>query len=190
MKKIIAISLAAIFVCVAAAAGVLVLKNRKDRGGVKKTTYIFYEYDGISCADDDPDYLLCNRFMQYENDGVSVLITDDNYEEYGDGAVFFSKYFDILRRGDNEEYKNCFADGVYNNADEIREFTPQRIYDIIIEDVSDEEKLRYVVRYKILKNDGSFRTDIIDDIYHPLVFELSPGSDGSLKISDIYEYYK
>ena len=74
----------------------------------------------------------------------------------------------------------------------------QKLFDIKVEllnetsEQTDEGKIVhgvFVVRYKILENNGTFRKDIGDDAtYIPLIFETVT-QNGETKINRVYTYY-
>jgi len=149
----------------------------------QKRYYYFYPADYDVNIFEDEEYLGKNRYIEYKRGAVSVLITNDNFDEYGRPLVFFNEYFNAVINGDVEKY-NAFFSEDYKNEDNKRfeGFTMQRIYNITVELLSEtvieEGKYygynRYIfkVSYMILRNDGTFRDDMGSDGSVPLNFEI------------------
>jgi hypothetical protein len=165
----------------------------------------FYPADFEEDIMQDPLYLSQNRYIEYSSGGISVLVTDGDFSTLGEGAVFFGKYFDTVINGRYGEYSSFFTDeylqaksGYDTVAYDGSKFTMQKIFDIKVELLDEKEMVGaeektvervFVVRYKILENNGTFRKDIGDDAtYIPLVFETVT-TGGQTKINKVYTYY-
>lgn len=165
-------------------------------------TGAFYD-DGALTEAELAEYAGLVQDIYYKKDGVETLITDGSFRQAGgSAAVFFAGYIDAIKAGDAAAYGACFSEkydfssGFDPFATGKIPFPPQRLYDIHIESV--EERYdeaagttfgRFIVSYRIFRNDGSFRTDI--DIYNetaPLVF-LTEETDGVIGITDVFYLY-
>ncbi|MCL2517167.1 MAG: hypothetical protein FWF15_01265 [Oscillospiraceae bacterium] len=150
----------------------------------QKRYYYFYESDYDLNILEDEEYLDKNRYIEYTQGAVSILITDGNFNEYGRPIEFFNEYFTAVINGDAEKYNTFFSEDYHSDSNnkKYEKFTMQRIYNINVtllsETVIEEGKYygynRYVfkVSYMIMKNDGSFRDDMGSDGSIPLNFEI------------------
>lgn len=106
----------------------------------------------------------------------------------GEAIAFFVRYFDIVRKGDAEAYNSLFTDTYYNRTLPFAYFSPQKIYNIVLQeaDTGEDEGDSYVyyVSYAIYDNDGTFRRDVASDASRVLIFTLVSEGD-SLKIDSI-----
>lgn len=162
----------------------------------KRSPYPEVELDGnFIIADDseidienDKDYLALDRNLYFKNGGLEFTVTADD-EDLDEGAAFFLEYFDAVLRGDEDRYNSMFSEAYFASYLPQAEFTKQMIYDMHIELISREESgetlnLTYYVDYKIHRNNGTFRRDILHDASRKLCFILS-GTKDNLKIDSI-----
>lgn len=116
-------------------------------------------------------------------------IPDDTQNE---AHRFFTKYFDMLKKGDYENYGAFFTKSYKKDPkgfekDFSRIFPPQKLSDIKVKELMRSTDTRqqykyegkncffgyYLVSYKIVENDGMFRRDLYRaEVERPLVFEL------------------
>ena len=102
--------------------------------------------------------------------------------------------------GKFEEFQELFDKSLYNGLKIPEKFTSQKIYDIDVEfyqEVSDSanEKVKYeyyIVRYKIMYNNGTFRDDVGSDETRPLMYTIKKQGDtsqiiGIEKIKYVYD---
>lgn len=129
-------------------------------------------------------YMSKNRYITYIDEPFTAIITETN-NEYGQIGQFFLDYFKTLTDGDAVIYNTFFTDVYYedkNNA-AYKKFTMQKIYEAevlllsetLINDGSKYDswtRYTFKVSYKIMENDGSFRSDMPSDIAVPQIFEL------------------
>lgn len=153
-------------------------------------SYDFYpsEYD-VDITKDEK-YMQLNRYIQYTDGAETYTITDEDYAKYGKPVEFFAEYFEIVRRGDTEAYNDLFTDHYYETNEPYYRFATQKIYDISLQKLSEEnsgDKYAFNVTYKIYRNDGTFRNDIDSDGSKTLYFELV-NENGVLKIDRITNY--
>nr|MBQ4320273.1 hypothetical protein [Clostridia bacterium] len=145
---------------------------------------------------EDEVYLDKNRYITYKDGAVSQLITE-NHALYGVGPEFFSGYFTAVIHGDNETLNLMYTDEWSKNNAAHESFTPQKVYNIEIEKLSENviEEGRYAgtkrytfrVAYMIKDNNGTFRGDMGSDAAVPLIFELLDSGYGP-KINSITKY--
>ncbi len=119
-----------------------------------------------------------NRYITYSENGASVIITDGKYAEYGDTVEFMADYFDALMHGDAESLNGFYADSYFDSRGRYESITMQKIYDIRIEfikatDSPTSTEYVYKVSYKILENDGTFRSDMPSDAERPQFYTVA-----------------
>lgn len=168
-------------------------------------SFPFYEADFEENIYEDADYMNKERAMRYTSDsGMSVLISDEKYSDYGDGddTLFFAKYFKSIIDGDAEKYRAFhtarFLGDMSKEFDfrtsEDALFTPQKLYNIEVEKIGSAKEADvlyryYIVRYLIHKNNGTFRNDdMLDRSYTPLVITLVTPDKGESLIDSV-EFY-
>lgn len=144
---------------------------------------------------DNAVYMSKNRHIVYIENPYSSIITENN-NEYGEIGDFFLTYIKTLTDGNAEIYNNFFTEVYYkdNNNKKFDKFTMQKIYDIEIEKLSEDliengdykGQIRYTfkISYKIMANDGTFRSDMPSDTAVPQIFELLNTND-RIKINSI-----
>ena len=115
------------------------------------------------------------------------------YKRISEEAAFFREYFVCLISGDYEKYPTFFTDNFFEYYTIPEKFTMQKIYGISIEifnrETVDENGTgvivsEYIVRYKIMNNNGTFRGDVASDTVKPLYFKLV-NSNGKIGIDSI-----
>ncbi len=144
-------------------------------------SYIFYTPDEADIYA-DPDYLKVVPYIYYTDTSVTVCITDEDYSSYGPVMELFGKYFDSLKSGNASLFTSLHSKRYFDNNYKWEYIAPQKLYDINVEylfekDMSDElygdvTKYVYKTNYKIMKNNGTFRSDIPSDASRPLYLEL------------------
>ena len=140
---------------------------------VDHPSYIFYSPDYNADITKDEDYLKQTPYVYYSNGGVTECITEENYSDYGPLVEFFGRYFDALKAGDTETYLSLHSDRYFTNNFKPYQIAPQRLYNIKIELIASArvddpaygnvEKAIVETTYMIMKNDGTFRSDIGSD---------------------------
>ena len=141
------------------------------------------EYGEIYTVGDDYDG---------ENDwhGMAPL---EVYERDGAESAFFREYFVCVISGDHEKYPTFFTENFFKYYTIPEKFTMQKIYGINIEvfnreTVNENGKTsvvsEYIVRYRIMNNNGTFRGDVPSDTVKPLYFKLVE-TDGKIGIDSI-----
>lgn len=168
----------------------------------RPTSILFYVPDYEENILEDPEYLSLNHFITYtENNSTSSLPEDTDFSKYGEGLALLNECLQAAIRGDDEGYNACFTDAYFEENPEITEFTMQRIYDIEIDLLSStllyentpDETMRYEyrVKYKIQKNNGTFRWDFGSDVSKPEIYEIVvPDSTGEAKINSVSQFLR
>lgn len=169
-------------------------------------TIIYYPVDFSENIYNDETFVdLMNLYaLEYIDGDSSYKLQQSDLEKYGGSlAVFFYEYFTTIRNGDHETYNSYFDDRVFKFRDKASEFTMQQIYDISIEKLSirpelDEEEYSWVknagiepiyvdVRYKIRRNNGSFRLGVESDTVKPQLYIMYE-TGNTYKIINIVDY--
>ena len=136
--------------------------------------YNFYPPDYDENIFEDPEYLslIESGFMQYHDSttGVTSGITRENAEKHNGEVKFIVDMLYKIIYGDHRGYNEFFSKKYYEAHTPKESFTMQKIYDVLITYVSSEKitsddgseytKYVYMLEYKILHNNGTFRKDI------------------------------
>lgn len=167
----------------------------------EESEYIFF-YPADYSIDPyaDPKYMLQLRDVYYLEGNTGVLITDDTRDTVRKTSTFFESYFKLAIEGKYDEFQSLFDKSLYNGIKIPELFTPQKIYDIEVEfyqELNDSANNNityeyFIVRYKIMYNNGTFRNDIGSDETRPLMFTIMKNGDslkliGIEKIKYVYE---
>ncbi len=162
-------------------------------------TGVFEQIDFEADISGDEDYQKELLYITYtDNEVLTVTVTDGNFEEYDKNLVFFDEYFTCLREGDFEKYDTFFTKSYFEeneHTDLEFGFTQQRIYDIFITktsvgyEESGNNYRTYEVKYKIMKNDGTFRNDIGSDEQRAQYITLVTNDEGTFIRRITYNKY-
>jgi hypothetical protein len=131
---------------------------------------------------EDAEYMAQNRYLRYTEGPLSTLITDENYAQYGDAVVLLHNYLESIIAGDADSLPGYFTDDYKKKNTLPEKFTMQKIYDAEIEfrsrnvinkgEPDQITRFEYIVRYKIMDNNGTFRRDVGSDAAVPEIFEV------------------
>ena len=134
-------------------------------------------------AKNEEYYQQQEKDVWYTYAGQSMLITDKNYEARNDQGRFFKEFIDSIKAGDWQSYQRFFVDEYFNGNETKEKMTPQKLYDIEVEYISDSKGItmagktydveNFKVRYKILANDSTYRNDLPSDIWKPQVYQVA-----------------
>lgn len=183
-------------------------KPAETRDPADTTQYVYtadgYHRPSFYDADYDTDIFTYKpwldkiRYITFKNGGYSVMITDGSHSDYGEPVAMFAEYFDALMNGDADRLNSFYSDSYFESNPRYEGFTMQKIYDITVEliasadkkndDGSDVIEYVYKLSYKILENDGTFRSDIESDANRSQFYTVT--DDGaSVKITAVsYSY--
>lgn len=195
VKKVILIVLIAALVCVVLWGVVSLLENQAYEQEYTQVEQVEEIYPTINPfpADFDKDLSGYNPDIMYVFlDGNAFSIRNIPEDERNEGQKFFLEYFDVLKKGDSGKYGSLFTKSYKKDPkgfekDFTRQFPPQQLYDIRVQELMRTTDTResytyegkkcffgyYLVSYKIHENDGYFRRDLYaEQIERPLIFEL------------------
>ncbi|MBR6646080.1 MAG: hypothetical protein IKL09_01025 [Clostridia bacterium] len=199
-KKKITVLIALILMLIIAGVGMILRENAENAPPpefiasyvydfeVDHPSYIFYtpEYDADISKDED--YKKQVPYVYYTSNGLTECITEENYSEYGPLVEFFGKYFDALKSGDTDTYISLHSDRFFKNNFKPYQIAPQRLYNINIEliatantsdpEYGEVEKAIVKTTYMIMKNDGTFRSDIGSDSSRAQYLEVVYDNNG------------
>lgn len=134
-------------------------------------------------------YLDFQRDLLYSIGGVEQLFNyEKDYETAEQECQFFLDYFYTVIHGDYEKYKNFFVDGYF---EEDPKFTMQMIYEPYVQyhssstdeiDGVEVTLQNFQVRYRIFKNNKTYRSDVDSNEAIPQIYQLIKTEDGSYRI--------
>ena len=191
---IICVSAFAVLLTVSACAVYIISRRLSEEEEVRFPTdhFLFESPDYDADIFSDPDYADIDKTVMFENGAETYPLTSDGFSR--ESSLVFIDYFDALRKGDLQALRALYSDEFASGQGAIPDFTMQRVYDAVVSFVGTERNEDgtdtdiYVVNYKIMKNDGTFRRDIDSDSSRPQVFYLKVfGSEW--RICDI-RFYK
>ena len=141
----------------------------------KPIDFDFYPADYGENIFDDEEYntLIKDGFISYtdSSSGVTVGIDTDNPQKYGADVKFLVDYINTIVNGDCDAYNNMFSEDYLKYNGKHEKFTMQKLYDVSITKLTVSnaagkngtyEIYEFILEYKILKNNGTFRKDIGD----------------------------
>lgn len=146
--------------------------NTDDKGD--GPSYIFYPQDYDEDIYKNSEYMSRNRYIMFKNLETGVTedinnLTDDKY------LAFMAELVNSIIEGDADKYNSMFSEEyLKKNADTVRErFTMQMLYDIVVARHYTESGTVYSLEYKIMKNNGSYRSDMPSDCSKAQYFVIS-----------------
>lgn len=193
LKKIITISAiivaAVVIIYIAFILIYDMLKEPVNTIGINSGDISFYEADYNEDIFQKELFFKKNRDIYYLEYGSGEQLNEENLDDFSSSAKLFHKYFSIVTNGDYEGYRSLFTKMFFENYKISERFTMQKIYDIEVnlyerkivnENGTDIKVELYIVKYKIMENNGTFRSDIGSNMIKPLVFELCTIGDSVL----------
>ena len=158
---------------------------------VELPEYQFYKsYDGNILEYDA--YLAHNREVYYYDNAAGYGARDTVTEEHTDAKLrFLYEYLQSIINGDHVTHNACFNNVYYQTSAPKPDFAQQMLYDIVICYESTEagqngdRLVTYVLTYKIMQNNGTFRTDIGSDMSRAQYLTLHEYSDGTVLIEKL-----
>lgn len=163
------------------------------------TSYIFYEADFNEDITLDKAYMELDRSVYFcdSTTGITSNSLDDVPLSYRRYVELISEYIQYATEGKASALNRLFSENYYRNGgEEKKEFTPQKIYNILITykgrgqiEGADENISGYSfwVEYMIRKNNGTFRNDMASDCTKKELFTVSD-NNGKPEIEAVYSF--
>ena len=143
----------------------------------------------------DPEYLELERVLTWQENGITEKLLDNDYKKYDEEGELINLYFESLIMGDAQTYNSLFSEEYLKKHGEQPNFPMQRVYDmraVVLQRSEDNigaEHLTIKLFYKIQRNDGTVRSDMLSDVYVPIDIKVSIPAGGDAKIESIVHYY-
>ncbi len=167
-------------------------KEDENTSDPEKIHYYLPDYD--ENIYENKGYMSFERGLLYSAGGVEQLFHYDlNFDEATPECQFFLKYFHSVIGGEYETISQYYVDGFF---EEQPKFTMQMIYEpyVMYHSLSTEEidgesvdLYNFHVRYKIFKNNGTFRQGVGSNVAVPQIYQILKQADGSFKIYRILD---
>lgn len=171
--RIIAIVVAVIVFMIAASFAMNIYLERKAEKDAQKVHFDFAPANYDENIFEDQEYLaLIEKGFIYYTDYATNITLGIEYEDaidYGEDVLFMVDYIYAIVAGDAEEYNKFFSDAYYKKNEPKDKFTMQKLYEVNISKVSvtqvtdksgnTHNEYQYIVKYRILDNNGTFRDD-------------------------------
>lgn len=161
-------------------------------------TIVFVTPDYEENIYDDTYYMGLDRniYICDINTGMTESLEPEDYASYGKGVKFMSDFVGIIISGDAKSYNACFDKKCFDNemAEEKEAFTMQKLYNIKITRISEEDvtdngenytKYEFALEYMIRHNNSTFRRDIGSDA-SKMQYIILTDRTGELLIEEIY----
>ena len=153
--------------------------------------YYFHKpYDGNILESDA--YLSLYRDVEFYDNimgyGMMELITENTTDRR---LKFIYQFLMTVINGDAAYYNTLFNDNYYQNNAPKSDFEQQMLYSMKVyfyssEELGNGERLyTYALDYKIKKNNGTYRRDILSDEIRTQFIVLHTYSDGSILIENL-----
>lgn len=125
----------------------------------------------------DTAYTSKQRDVFFTYDGDGEFITAENHTTFSPAGEMFYNYFGCVINGDYTVYPSFFAESFKRTAILPEKFTPQKLYDISVtlegREMSDNGYTElYSVRYRIMDNNGTFRSDLENGAVIPVYYTV------------------
>ena len=138
------------------------------------------------------EYLAKDREIYYwessEEYGMQYTVTDAHEDAK---LRFLYQYLQTIIQGDFHTYNSYFNSVYYQTSEPKSNFAQQMLYDIKLfyesaeTEQNGERLITYRVEYKIMQNNGTFRTDIGSDMMRAQYLTLHEYSNGSILIEKL-----
>ena len=138
-----------------------------------KIDYNFYPADYNEDIFTDEEYLRLIEYgiLEYDDGAMITEVNDENADGYGKPVELIVDMLYAAINGDADEYNSYFSKKYFKTNEAKDKFTMQKIYDgritfFACEDISENGKqyteYTFKLKYRIFKNNGTFRDDIGD----------------------------
>lgn len=125
----------------------------------------------------DEKYISKQREVFFTFDGDGEFITAENYLTFSPAGEMFYNYFNCVINGDHTLYPSFFSESFKKTAILPEKFTMQKLYDISVtlegrESTEGGYTELYSVRYRIMDNNGTFRSDLENGTVIPIYYTV------------------
>ncbi len=132
-----------------------------------------YEEDIFS----DKAYAQKQKEVFFTYDGDGELLTAESYFSANEAGKMFYNYFECVINGEYTVYPNFFSAEFKENAVLPERFTKQKLYDISVtlearQPYEQGYVETYSVRYRIMDNNGTFRSDLENNTVIPVYYTV------------------
>lgn len=175
---IICVSVVGLLLILSLGAGIISLLGRVDTTNLTgKNDISFAPTDYDENIFEDEKYASKNHNVFFEYDGYAEYITAENYLTFSVGGQLFYNYFDCVINGNYSHYPSFFSDSFLSSSVLPERFTMQKLYDISVTLESRESYKEgyletYSIRYRIIDNNGTFRSDLENNTVIPLIYTV------------------
>ncbi len=126
---------------------------------------------------EDRAYINKRRDVFFTFDGDGEFITAENYLTFSPAGEMFYNYFSCVINGNYSVYPSFFSENFKKSAILPEKFTMQKLYDISVTLESRESAdggytELYSVRYRIMDNNGTFRSDLKNNTVIPIYYTV------------------
>lgn len=198
-KKPAIIFIAVIIIIGVFSLGVIIISdmlNRDPEVSLKGDVFL-YTPNFNSDIMNEEEYVSLDRTIRFADGTVIYDIASDGWvNAANDCQSFLVEYIKALVAGDGEKLQSMYSEEVVKKINIPNIITEQRIYDCLFTHISAQEVkengerfFRYEVRveYKIMRNDGTFRSDLASDSIKPQIFVVDDKDDGCI-ITKVVEF--
>ncbi len=149
-------------------------------------------------------YLQCDRNFYFGTDDGTVssyrAITTEDTKSLGEYSVFFYNYFQSLKDGDAQALKTFYSKDFLENDPLPEAITRQKLYEVYALEYQDATEYDtegnvyyfkdFIVKYKILENDGTFRDDLPSGVSREQAYRLVKDENGEIVIHTIVDFVR
>lgn len=140
-------------------------------------------------------YLERDRQVYFGTQYNYRAITMETAPQYGAYAEFFYQYFRSIIEGDVASYTACFTEEYQQSGVLPESFTMQMLFDMYALEYGDNTEIDengneihfkdFIVEYKILENNGTFRNDLKSSSAKKEYYRLIVDEEGEIRIHTI-----
>ncbi len=161
-------------------------------------TIIFHTPNYDEDITKDTNYMGLDRQIYFCNPdtGVTVSLDPRKYADEREGVELLCHMIESIIAGDHETYNSFFSDAYLDEVGEKGMFTAQKLYNIKVTILSEEEvseegdtytRETYLLEYMIYQNNGTYRTDVGSDAIRKQGVVITD-REGEMKIDALSSY--
>ena len=147
---------------------------------------------------DESEFLSDDKYLEYDRTisyfdpqtGITVGLENVDYQDYGECVAFLADLVSAIIAGDAERYNTFFSDLYFETNEPQAAFSMQKLYDISIEQYGSAtptddggRDYTYILKYKILNNNGTLRNDMESMSERPLYLIIHEDDAGNFAIT-------